>query len=102
MEMINFGVVREPKRDHHNFLLPNCHYMMIGPTGCGKTNTLSNMLLQWICPYRVVMYTINPDQEKYQMLAYFFDAIKEESGEEILEIRNPEDVIPVEELDDRF
>ena len=34
------------------------------------------------------------------MLADFFDVIKEESGEEILEIRNPEDVIPAEELDD--
>ena len=44
---------------------------------------------------------VNPDQEKYQMQADFFDAIKEESGEEILEIRNPEDVIPVEELDNK-
>ena len=34
------------------------------------------------------------------MLSDFFGAIKEESGEEILEIRNPEDVIPVEKLDD--
>ena len=41
-----------------------------------------------------------PDQEKYQMLTDFLDAIKEEWGEEILEIRNPEDGIPVEELDD--
>ena len=53
-----------------------------------------------MCPDRVAICTINPDQEKYQMLTGFFDAIKEESGEEILEIRNPEDFIPVEELDD--
>ena len=50
MEMINFEIVHKPRRAHHHFLLPNCHYMLIGPTGCGKTNTLSNMLLQWICP----------------------------------------------------
>ena len=75
-------------------------YMLIGPTGCGKTNTLSNMLLQWMCPGRVVIYTINPNQEKYQVLTDFFDAIKEESGEEILETGYPEDVIPVEEQDD--
>ena len=100
MEMINFDVVHQPKRDRHHFLLPKCHYMLIGPTGCGKTNTLSNMLLQWMCSDRGAIDTINPDQEKYQILADFFDAIKEESGEEILEIRNPEDVIPVEELDD--
>ena len=100
MEMINFDVVHEPKRDCHHFLLPNCHYMLIGPTRCGKTNTLSNMLLQWMCPDRVAIYMINPDRERYQMLTDFFYAIKEESGEEILEIHNPEDVIPVEELDD--
>ena len=53
-----------------------------------------------MCPDKVAIYAINPDQEKNQMLSNFFDAIKEQSGEEILEIRNPEDVIPVEELDD--
>ena len=53
-----------------------------------------------MCPDRMVIYTINPTQEKYQMLTDFFDAIQEKSGEEILEIRNPEDVIPVEELGD--
>ena len=74
--------------------------MLISLTGCGKTNTLSNMLLQWMCPDKVAVYTINPDQEKYQMLSDFFHAIKEESGEEILEIRSPGNVIPVEELDD--
>ena len=34
------------------------------------------------------------------MLAEFFEAVKEEIGEDILNIDNPEDVIPVEELDD--
>ena len=97
--MINFDVVHEPRRARHHFLLPNCHYMLIGPTGCWKTNKLFNMLLQWMCPDRVAIYTINPDREKYQMPTNFFDTIKEESGEEILEVCNPEDVIPVEELD---
>ena len=73
--------------------------MLIGATGCGKSNTLSDML-QSMCPDWVAIYTINPDLEKYQMLTDFLDAIKEEWGEEILEIRNPEDGIPVEELDD--
>ena len=34
------------------------------------------------------------------MLAEFFEAVKEEIGEDILNFDNPEDVIPVEELDD--
>ena len=101
MEMIDFNVpVQEPRKSRHHFLLPTCHYMLVGPTGCGKTNTLCNMLLQWMSPDRITIYTINPDQEKYTMLVNFFDMIKKESGEDILDIQDPEDVIPVEELDD--
>lgn len=99
--MINFDTVQEPEqKSGRHFLLPNCHYMLIGPTGCGKTNTLCNMLLQWMSPDRVVIYTINPNQEKYEMLTEFFDAVREESKEDILAIRDPDDVTPVEELDD--
>ena len=38
MEIINFdsGSSRENKR---HFLLPDCHYMIIGPIGCGKTRS---------------------------------------------------------------
>ena len=100
MEIVNFNNVEEPRSSRHHFLLPECHYMLVGPTGCGKTNTLCNMLLQWMCPDKVTIYTINPDQEKYQMLVDFFDMIKEESGDDILDIHNPEDVVPVEDLDD--
>ena len=100
MEIINFHVVHEQKRARHQFLLPDCQYMLTGPTGCGKSNTLPNMLLRWMCPDRVVIYTINSNQEKVPAANRFFDAIKEESRGEILEICDPEDVIPVEELDD--
>ena len=74
--------------------------MLVGPTGCGKTNTLCNMLLQWLSPDRVTIYTINPNQDKYRTLVDFFEMIKEESGDDILDIQDPEDVTPVEELDD--
>lgn len=100
MEVINFDTDRVDQRNtKHHFLLPDCHYMLVGPTGCGKTNTLCNMILQWLNADKITIYTINPDQDKYQMLADFFDAIKEETDEDILNIENPEDVIPVEELD---
>ena len=101
MEMINFDVpVQEPRKSRHHFLLPNCHYMLVGPTGCGKTNTLCNMLIQWMSSDRITIYTINPNQDKYRVLVNFFDKIKEESGDDILDVRDPEDVVPVEELDD--
>ena len=87
----------------NTILLPDidCHYMLVGPTGYGKTNTLCNMIMQqWLSADKITIYTINPDQDKYQMLAAFFEAVKEETGEDILFIENPEDVIPVGELDD--
>ena len=34
------------------------------------------------------------------MLADFFESVMEETGEDILNIENPDDVIPVDDLDD--
>ena len=42
MEMINFDEHKEKPTKHH-YLLPDCHNIMIGQTGCGKTNTLCNI-----------------------------------------------------------
>lgn len=100
MEVINFDTDRVDQKPKHHFLLPDCHYMLVGPTGCGKTNTLCNMIIQWLNADKITIYTINPDQDKYQMLADFFEVVKEKMGEDILNIERPEDVVPVEELDD--
>ena len=85
MDLINFDVChREKKEGWHfllpdwhfllpdwHFLLPDCHYLMVGPTGCGKTTLLCNMLLKWVNPKGLILYTINPDQEKYQLIQDF-------------------------------
>lgn len=93
MELINFDTESRDKR--HHYLLPDCHYMMVGPTGCGKTNTLCNMLLQgWLEYDSVTIYTINPEQDKYVLMADFFDICKVD-----FTLADPEDVTPVEELD---
>ena len=99
MEIINFDN-NDKRENKHHFLLPDCHYMIIGPTGCGKTNLLCNLLTRWMQADKITIYTINNDQEKYILLREFFDAVEEETGENILEIANPEDVIPIDELDD--
>eukprot|EP00117_Sycon_ciliatum_P029550 scpid35373/ scgid23499/ len=97
MEMINFDEHKEKPTKHH-YLLPDCHYMMIGQTGCGKTNTLCNMLLQsWLNCDKVILYTINPQQPKYQLLDGFYNGIS--PGNLIIE--QPDKVCPVEDLDDQ-
>lgn len=94
--MINFDDYKDKPTKHH-FLLPDCHYMMVGQTGCGKTNTLCNMLLQsWLKADRITIYTINPNQPKYQILKEFYNACDQDT----FTIATPEDVIPIEELDD--
>jgi len=100
MEILKFETDKIQKNHKHHFLIPDCHYMMVGPTGCGKTNTLCNMLTRWMSSDKIIIYTINPDQDKYIILKEFFNAVEDEIDDDILEIRNPEDVIPVEELDD--
>lgn len=93
--MLNFDNCQDKPLKHH-FLFPDCHYMMVGQTGCGKTNTLCNILLQsWLKADRITIYTINPEQPKYQLLQGFYASIC--PGTFTLE--NPDNLIPVEELD---
>ena len=90
MDIINYDefLTDEDKQSKHHYLLPDCHYMIVGSTGSGKTNLLLNILLNWMNYDYCCVYTINPDQDKYQFL--------QEQGVEIL---RPADLPPVEELD---
>ena len=98
MDMLNFDRVKEPEIKHH-FLLPDCHYMMVGQTGCGKTNTLCNMLIQsWLKADKVVIYTINPEQSKYQLLSELYNNSLDGS----LVLSSPDDVEPVEMLENEL
>ena len=71
----------------HHLLLPDCHYMIVASTGLGKTNLFINIILKWINYNTYCVYTLNPDQNKYQFL--------QEQGIEIL---SPEVIPPVEDL----
>jgi len=62
--------------------------MIVGSTGSGKTNLVLNMILKWMNYDLCCVYTINPEQGKYQ----FF----KKQGIDIL---SSEEIPPVEELD---
>lgn len=74
MEIINCDTYQEQPIKHH-FLIPDCHYMLVGSTGQGKTNVLVNLLLKYFNADQIVIYTLNPQQEKYQLLKDFFDCV---------------------------
>jgi len=89
MEIINFDkYLSDTKQTKHHYLLPDCHYLIVGSTGAGKTNLLLNMILKWMKYDFCCVFTVNPDQDKYQFL----------HGQGI-KIMSPEDIPPVEELD---
>ena len=91
MEIINFDTyLSENKQIKHHYLLPDCHYLIVGSTGAGKTNLLLNMILKWMNYDTCYVFTVNPDQEKYRFL--------QEHG---IKIMNPEDLPPVEELNSK-
>ena len=100
MELINFDDPKDEKKTKHHFLLPDCHYMIVGQTGVGKTNLLLNLLLQYMNYEHCNIYTINPDQDKYQLLNEYSELFDDGDNDKVFEILQPEDVIPVEELDD--
>lgn len=97
MEVINFDSDSKHRktRDDWHYLLPDCHYLLVGPTGCGKTSLLCTMLLKWINPDEVTIYTINPDQYKYNLLQEFNELLLND----MYQIADPEEVIPIEDLD---
>ena len=90
MNIINFDKYLSDNNNHvkHHCLLSDCDYMIVGSTGSGKINLLINMILKWMNYNTCCVYTLNPDQNKYQFV--------QEQGIEIL---NPEDIPPIEELD---
>ena len=103
MELTNFDQpTKQEESSHLHFLLPNCQYMIVGGSGTGKTTLLCNMLLKWMYPDNITLYTLNANQDKYQLLSDFYSILQEETeGEEpMFEIMDPENVVPIEDIDD--
>jgi len=100
MNIINFDSDQGKEAHKHHYLLPDCHYMIIGPTGCGKTNLLINMLLQYMKFDSCTIYTINEDQSKYTMLSDMSELLRDKLDiTDFVTIKRPEDVVPIDQLD---
>ena len=100
MNLTNFDEGQSVEHMKHHFLLPDCHYMIVAPTGSGKTNLLCNMLLKWMKFDNCTIYTINDDQHKYMELAELSKILKNELAiTDVIKIDKPENIISVDELD---
>jgi len=92
MDIINFDkyINGKNKQIKHHYLLPNCHYMIVGSSGSGKTNLVLNMIIKWMNYDLCCVYTINSEQDKYQFLK-----------KQDIKVLNPENLPPVEKFDTR-
>jgi len=70
--MINCDIT---KTTYDEDKIPRGHYMIIGPTGCGKTNMLLNLLFKYLDIGRVQIITNTPNQEKYEFMSRLFDVV---------------------------
>ena len=67
MDIKNFDKYLSDNNNHvkHHYILPDCHYMIIGSTGSAKTNLLIDIILKWMNYNTCCVYTLNSDQNKY-------------------------------------
>ena len=109
MNLINFDTTHSDpeKQNVHHWLLPSSIRAIIcGPSSCGKTNLLMNLLLnqgtdgQSLLNYqKVYIYSTSLDQDKYRFLKEFAEALKANLGKTIFEFcSSSETIIPVEKL----
>ena len=96
MEIINYDKVifgsGEETLENKNKYLPTWgksgfRVLICGPTGCGKTNCLLNMITQGMCFNDIYIYTKNVQEESYVFLQNYMkkieDKITEATGEKI-------------------
>ena len=75
--------------------------LLIGGSGCGKTNTLLHMIYNLLYFDKIFVFSKNIQQSKYQNLIKTFEPINKEVGYDIIECYNDsKDIIPVSKLND--
>jgi hypothetical protein len=79
MNIINFDV-EQPKENVHHFLLPNnIRCILFGPSSCGKTNLMLNLLLTdgYLNYNKLCIYSKSLDQDKYQLVKQWGDHLQD-------------------------
>lgn len=86
MEVIDFSNSKELHKKRHHELLPDPLFaVLLGPTGCGKTNLLTNMVLRWTDWERLIVCCPTDDQAVYDPIREFNDLVVRRRLEEATE-----------------
>ena len=91
-------VNERPKRRLNDFLDEEYRMLVAGASGSGKTNTVMHMLRAPLVYYdKIYLYTPNPHQDKIQDLEKVMDGISQKVGYDVLEIKDPDDIMDTSE-----
>ncbi len=102
MNIINFEVKHDTEPVHH-FLLPNnIRCIIFGPSSCGKTNLMLNLLLTegYLNYDKLYIYSKSVNQEKYQLLKQWSDSIAKTTHQDTVTFMTSQDeIMPVNKHD---
>ena len=83
-----------PKRRLNDFLDEDYRMLVAGESGCGKTNTVMNMLRVPLVFYdKIYLYTPNAHQDMIVDLKKMMDRISQKVGYDVLEIKEEGDIM---------
>lgn len=72
MEVFDFSKCKDLQKKRHHELLPDPLFaVLLGPTGCGKTNLLTNMVIRWVDWERLIVCCPTDDQVVYDPIHEF-------------------------------
>ena len=76
------------------FLTEDYRMLIAGRSGCGKTNTLLNMLIEPLVHYdKIYMYSRNPHQDKVQDFKKLMERSSQKVGYDLLKLLEEDDII---------
>lgn len=118
LEVINYDELASeynklPKRQGH-FLAPQWPFFMVvvGPTGCGKSNVALDLIFKRLYYDRLYMYAKKPQEDKMELVREFIEDVCEKKNEqdpdhptdidEMLFIGGPDDIKDPSDYDKEF
>ena len=82
----------------NDFLTEDFRMLITGRSGCGKTNTLMNILREPLVPYdKIYLYSRNNQQNKIQDLLKLMEMVSQKVGYDVLVTRKEDDIMETTE-----
>ena len=93
MDIEIFGEKRRGKPFHHHILPDDIRLLVVGQSGCGKTNLVINLAMKYIKWSKLYVVTNTPDQKIYDLLRELPKPENKKKGTLTLTFLSPEDLM---------